>query len=161
MTPDLLPIAQELDVHLRAIREVLRRPLEAVEARGSLTGPQRSVMQVVATHDGLSLKNLSQKVGLSHSTVSGIVDRLEKRGMLTRHTDEKDGRCTRIAVTQQVRDFLRDTLPGLSVHPLIEALGRATETERAAVLDGLRTLRRLMDGSREDAALSSPMSPAS
>jgi len=31
---------------------------------------------------GLSLKLLSEKVSLAHSTVSGIVDRLEKRGMV-------------------------------------------------------------------------------
>jgi len=38
-------------------------------------------------------------VALSHSTVSGIVDRLQARGIVTRSTDSKDRRLTRIALT--------------------------------------------------------------
>ena len=34
--------------------------------------------------DGLSVKELSRRMGLSHSTVSGIVDRLERRGLVAR-----------------------------------------------------------------------------
>jgi DNA-binding MarR family transcriptional regulator len=41
--------------------------------------PQSAVIQAVVKHDGISLKDLSREVSLAHSTVSGIVDRLEKR----------------------------------------------------------------------------------
>ena len=37
-------------------------------------------MRIVVRNDGISLKELSAAVNLAHSTVSGIVDRLEKRG---------------------------------------------------------------------------------
>src|SRR5215813_9710359 len=118
---DPTDMAQEIDRDLRTIREMIRRPLEAEFARGSLTGPQQSAMHALVQSDRMSLKELSAHLGLSHSTVSGILDRLEKRGLVERRTDETDRRHTRISVTQEVRDFLCEVMPKLSIHPLVEA----------------------------------------
>ena len=90
-------LAQEVDQHLSVIRQRLREPLETEFARGGLTGPQRMVMQALVQSEGLSLKQLSAQVSLAHSTVSGIVDRLQARGMVVRSRDEADGRATVIA----------------------------------------------------------------
>jgi DNA-binding MarR family transcriptional regulator len=143
----LAQMAQEIDLHLKAVRQSLRKPVEAEFARGGLTGPQRSVMHVVVESDGISLKDLSQKVGLAHSTVSGIVDRLEKQGLTARTTDKNDGRISLIVASKVVRDYMRDTLPRLTIHPLVEALRRAKPAERNRILMGLRTLRRLVEKS--------------
>jgi DNA-binding MarR family transcriptional regulator len=142
---DLTQMAEAIDRDLRSIRERIRRPLEAEVARGNLTGPQQSVMHALVQSDGMSLKELSAHLGLAHSTVSGIVDRLAERGLLERRTSETDQRVTRITVTRQVRDFVRDTLPGLLTHPLQKALARATKAQRAAVVEGLKTLRELLE----------------
>jgi DNA-binding MarR family transcriptional regulator len=136
-------LAQEIDQHLRAVRQELRQPVEAEFAKGGLTGPQRSVMHALVHSDGLSLKELSRQVGLVHSTVSGIVDRLEKQGLVERRTDSRDRRITMIEASPRVRNYVRNILPALEIHPLEEALGRAKPSERAAILEGLRTLRRL------------------
>jgi len=148
-------MAEEIDLHLKAVRQILRRPVEAEFARGGLTGPQRSVMHVVVQSEGISskgisskgisLKELSKQVALAHSTVSGIVDRLEKQGLLERKTDSNDGRISLIAASKAVLDFLRDTLPSLTIHPLVEALRRAKPAERDKILNGLRTLRRIVE----------------
>jgi len=136
-------LAQEIDQHLRAVRQALRQPVEAEFAKGGLTGPQRSVMHALVHSSGLSLKELSRQVGLVHSTVSGIVDRLEKQGLVERRTDSRDRRVTMIEASPRVRNYVRSILPALEIHPLEEALGRAKPLERVAILDGLRTLRRL------------------
>jgi DNA-binding MarR family transcriptional regulator len=143
--PELTRIAEAIDRDLRAIRERIRRPLEAQVARGNLTGPQQSVLHALVQSDGMSLKELSAHLGLAHSTVSGIVDRLQARGLVERRTSETDGRISLIGVTPPVRDFVRDTLPGLLLHPLEEALARATAAQRGAVVQGLKTLRELLE----------------
>jgi hypothetical protein len=51
-------------------------------------------------------------VGLAHSTVSGIVDRLEKRGLAQRRPNPADGRASMIVVTKMVRDYMRDAISG-------------------------------------------------
>src|ERR1700683_134043 len=107
-------LAQEVDQHLSVIRQRLREPLETEFARGGLTGPQRVVMEALVRSEGLSLKQLSAKVNLAHSTVSGIVDRLQARGMVVRSTDKTDGRATVIAPSPEVRDFVSNRMPQLT-----------------------------------------------
>jgi len=149
--PELARMAQEVDGHLTAVRQILRQPVEAEFARGRLTGPQRSVMQALFHSGGMRIKDLSRRVGLAHSTVSGIVDRLERRGLVERQPNESDRRATTVAVSQMVRDYMRDTFPAMAIHPVMAALRRAKPAERAAVVEGLRILRRLVEGARAPA----------
>jgi len=142
---ELLPLALELEQHLSVIRQEIRRPIEAEFAKGGLTGPQRTVMQALVKSEGLSLKELTAQVGLAHSTVSGIVDRLEKRGLVQRRPNLNDRRHTTITVSEVVREFLEKRYPVIAAHPLLDALRIAKETERSAVVTGIRTLRRLFD----------------
>jgi DNA-binding MarR family transcriptional regulator len=140
-----VPGAQQLDRDLRAIRQILRRPVESEIARGELTGPQVALIQILVRSGPLSVKELSAQAGLAHSTVSGIVDRLEQRGILRRAADKRDARFTRIAVTGEVEAYLRKSLPALTLDPLAEALRRATPAQRKLVLAGVATLRRLLE----------------
>jgi len=102
-------------------------------------------MAVIVRHHGISLKDLSREVSLAHSTVSGIVDRLEKRGLLVRRQDPADGRITRIHPSAEVEAFVRDRIPVLSHGPLEGALKRATDKERAAIAKSLQRLRELLE----------------
>jgi len=142
---ELHQLAFELEQHLSAIRQEIRRPIEAEFAKGGLTGPQRSVMQALVRTQGMSLKELTAQVGLAHSTVSGIVDRLEKRGLVERQPNLNDRRHTRITASEVVGEFMKKKYPILAAHPLFDALHIAKQTERNAVVTGIRTLRRLLD----------------
>src|SRR5271168_3353542 len=144
----LLKLARDIDQQLGAIRQRLREPLETEFARGGLTGPQRIVMQAIVQSKGLSLKQLSAQVSLAHSTVSGIVDRLQSKGMVDRRRDDADGRATIITASAEVRDFLKNRMPELAISPLLGALRTATAAEGATVLRGLRKLRALIERSR-------------
>lgn len=147
---ELNTLAREIGEHLRVIRQILRRPMEAEFARGHLTGPQQLVMEVLVRSHGLSLKELSQQVSLSHSTVSGIVDRLEKRGFVKRKAHPNDRRFTVITPSKAVEEFLKKKLPVLTINPLAEVLARANAGEREEILRGVRTLRRAVDESTKE-----------
>lgn len=152
----LLQLAKEIDSHLGAIRQKMREPLEATFASGGgVTGPQRIVMQALIASDGLSLKELSARVSLAHSTVSGIVDRLEARGMLERRTSDIDRRAIVITISEPVRDFLANQMPALAISPLVEALRHAAPADNVAILRGLRKLRVLLEKQRPQAEPSS------
>jgi DNA-binding MarR family transcriptional regulator len=142
---DLATQARRLERDLSGIRRALRKPLEAEVARGELTVPQAAVMQTVVAHPGISLKDLSREVSLAHSTVSGITDRLEKRGMIERRPDPVDGRVSCIYPTLVVTEWVRDRLPALTSGPLESALARVTPEERDAIERALRHLRELLE----------------
>jgi len=139
---NLTDVAREVEEHLSALRRILRQPVETQFARGNLTAPQRGVMEALYRSGGLSLKDLSRQIGLAHSTVSGIVDRLEQRGLAARKRDPEDGRATIIVVSKTVSDYMRREYRALVLHPVAEALRHAGPGARATILEGLRLLRR-------------------
>jgi DNA-binding MarR family transcriptional regulator len=142
---ELRALAQHAERQLNAIQRSMRQRLQAEFARGNLTGPQRLVMSaLVRTQDGLSLKHLSHSVSLAHSTVSGIVDRLVKQGLLERKAHSTDRRITLLVASRPVREFLTTRMPELSLNPLVEALEHATPVQRQTIKKALDTLAHLL-----------------
>ncbi len=141
--------AAEIERDLSAIRRMMRKPLEAEVSKGNLTVPQKAAMAVVVRHEGISLKELSTAMSLAHSTVSGIVDRLEKQGLVERHTDASDGRISRIHAAAVVKDFVREKIPELSRGPLSAALDRASAQERSQIAAAMRRLRELLEAAQQ------------
>jgi DNA-binding MarR family transcriptional regulator len=147
----VLQDAARIEAHLQNIRRVLRESIwsEARRLRVPLTPPQVLALQVLVDHlreadEGLSLSELSRRMELAHSTVSGIVTRLERRGLLRRTTRPDDRRFVTIELTRPVKEWVGYELPALRLRPLTAAIGEATEQERSAILDGLATLQRLL-----------------
>jgi DNA-binding MarR family transcriptional regulator len=138
-------LAERIARDLNAIRRVLRKPLEAELVKNQLTVPQVTVLTIVARQPGITLKELSHEVNLAHSTVSGIVDRLEKRELVERRADSADGRVSRIYPSEQVTGFIRDRVPVLGAGPLEAALRRAMRVERVAISRALEKLRSLLE----------------
>src|SRR6202035_1623320 len=129
---------------LSAIHHAMRKALKAEVAKGDLTGPQTAVMRIVVSKPGVSLRDLSREVSLSHSTVSGIIDRLQKQGMVERAADEADGRIVRVRPTAAVKIWIERQLPQLKVGPLQGALQRADPEEREALAKAIARLRKLL-----------------
>jgi DNA-binding MarR family transcriptional regulator len=141
----LLHEAETITGLLRSIRIILKRPVREAIAGSGLTAPQVSVLRAVVENEGLSLKDLSARLGLAHSTVSVIVDRLEHIGLLQRQTNAADRRFTCINPTAAVTTWVK-TAAALH-HPatLVEALQRASLKERALIREGLTKLRDLLE----------------
>jgi DNA-binding MarR family transcriptional regulator len=141
---ELRELAQQTERQLNIIQRSMRQRLQAEFARGNLTGPQRLVMAALVPTQGLSLKQLSEAVSLAHSTVSGIVDRLVKQGLIERQTHPTDRRITLLVASHPVREFMETRMSELALHPLLEALRHASPTELRAITKGLNTLIQLL-----------------
>jgi DNA-binding MarR family transcriptional regulator len=147
-------IAASLDT----IGRVMRRSAwdEARRLPVALTAPQLLAMQTLVEaaqprpgagdpgDGGLSMSALSARMGLAHSTTSGIVDRLERLGLVQRVPRPDDRRFTIVQVTGAVTAWVRDKLPARKASPLSAALELATSEERAAIREGVAILERLL-----------------
>jgi len=94
--------------------------------------------------DGRSIKEIATRTQLAHSTLSGMLGRMEKVGLIERSRDALDGRLVRIHLTtaaQNLEPKCRRLLKQLS--DLIEAgLGERKVTQARELLRGLtETLR--------------------
>src|SRR4029453_11848163 len=96
--PALMRQADDILATVRTLwKDLLRNPFADAEQSG-ITGPQITVMACLVTKGPMTLTELSRSLGMSHSTASGIVDRLQHRGLLQRAEDAVDRRRTSIAV---------------------------------------------------------------
>ena len=62
--------------------------------------------------DGISPSEIAQQLGVTRATVTGLLDGLEKCGLISRQTHPDDRRAFCIELTPQGRQFLADLLPG-------------------------------------------------
>lgn len=64
-----------------------------------VTGPQRLVVRLIGQSPGLPARDIAQTLGLHPSTLTGILARLEKQGMIRREVDGADRRKAHFELT--------------------------------------------------------------
>jgi len=82
-----------------------------MQASIGLTGPQRVALRVLGRRPGISAGALSDILRLHPSTLTGILHRLERRGLVRRTRDPEDRRRARLALTARGRQ-LNVSTPG-------------------------------------------------
>jgi DNA-binding MarR family transcriptional regulator len=77
-----------------------------------LTLPRFDVMaQIARDPDGLTFVELSRRLLVTAGNLTGIVDRLERDGLVAREAHETDGRARRIRLTGAGRRMMTRLLP--------------------------------------------------
>lgn len=94
---------------------------------------------------------IRQFLNLNSSTVSGIIDRLEKKGLLARLPKSGDKRVVNIALTSS-GDKLLSTIPSLLHEQLSEKLNKLDDEKLSKVEESLETLIQLLDIEQVDAS---------
>ena len=118
---------------LRRLFRAIQEYSKEVQSRSGLSAPQLWALQIVGSHAGISIGELSDRMFAHPSTVSGVVDRLETRGALRREVDEQDRRGVRLTLTARGRGALRR-----SPQPVQSGLARALEQMPRTQLSQLR-----------------------
>jgi DNA-binding MarR family transcriptional regulator len=111
-------------------------------SRWDLSPSQFNVLNLLRDHaSGLSQTDLSEALLTHRSNVTGLVDRLEERGLLQRHNVPADRRAYRVALTETGRKLLQDILP--VYYQAAEEVWSPMPTKRAkelvAELDAINT----------------------
>jgi DNA-binding MarR family transcriptional regulator len=128
---------------LWAIDHGLQQRSKRMTALLGVTGPQRLVIRVLGRFPGLSAGRLAEVLHLHPSTLTGILDRLERKGLLTRRTDPEDRRRVVLGLTAVGRRLdvdSRGTIESLVTEALAERSPRQVQAARevlAAVAAGL------------------------
>ncbi|MGH7803354.1 MAG: MarR family winged helix-turn-helix transcriptional regulator [Candidatus Binatia bacterium] len=109
---------------LLEISRVCRAPAVAEEV--GLSEAQAEVLRLLDAPEGSPMCRVADRLGCDPSNVTGIVDRLEARGLVERHADERDRRVKNLVLTPAGRE-LRERLA--EPPPLLRALS-ADDQER-------------------------------
>nr|WP_224244622.1 MarR family transcriptional regulator [Hyalangium gracile] len=88
---------------LWAVDHGLQSTSKRMESTLGITGPQRLVLRLVGRFPGITAGALAQILHVHPSTLTGVLKRLEKRGLLERKSDPLDGRKALFALTEAGR----------------------------------------------------------
>jgi len=88
-----------------AVDHSLQRTSRRMEKTLGVTGPQRVVIRIVGRFPGIPAGDLARYLHLHPSTLTGILARLEKSGVIRRRADPRDGRRSLLGLTDKGRRF--------------------------------------------------------
>ena len=139
------------DIAISEIMQSLRRIFKAIHNYSSevsdkfgITGPQLWALNTISKNEGLPLGELSKKMYLRPSTITGLVDRLEKKGYVARDRDQKDRRVVKIQLTPKGKALVKrspNPIQGKMIYGL-RSLGRG---ELRSIYDSIQKLVEIME----------------
>lgn len=140
MTETILPRGAAYEL---AIFQALRRLQQAAEVHakhlsryGGLTPLQQLILQVLAVQKELTASQLAGFVSLSPASLSGVLERMESRGLLSRRRDEQDRRKQWLQLEASGREALQ-AAPSLLPEHVLQRFAGLPEWECHAILAAL------------------------
>jgi DNA-binding MarR family transcriptional regulator len=127
---------------------------------GPLSLVHLHVLMQLVEEGPLPMRTLAETLDVSQASATGIVDRMEQRGLVERRRDDEDRRVVRVALTDAGRSLIAGIGAERRGH-LAMLLDELSDDDLAAFLRGSRALRRARERfSARQSAQRAPMEPA-
>ena len=124
-----------------------------------VTGPERLVIRILGEIPDLTPSELAEIMHLDPSTLTGLIGRLVRRRLVSRHSDEQDARKSHLRLTAEGEavDRVRSGTVEAGVRAALDALPPEDLVTTVAVLAALsRSLDAVSSGARAPAAAPAP-----
>jgi len=136
----------------------LRRIVRAIELQSrqlmrthGLTGPQIFILKALMQLGDSTVGRLAEQVSLSKPTVTDILNRLERQGLVSRVRSEEDKRCVWVTVTDLAREKLDDA-PQLLQKSFADEFNSLKKWEQLQLVSALHKLAAMTDAEQIDPA---------
>lgn len=139
--------ADEIIEIFKSIRKSIGFKSEKSAKKYGFTSPQIGVIFHLYMMPSITLQSLSEHMNLTKSTVSGIVDRLEKQGVVTRKIPKDNRRIVKLSISEEFKknndickmkkEFMADFIS--------ESIKNADPKEIEKMIYGLRQLSILLN----------------
>lgn len=120
-----------------AIDHGLQSTSKRMELTLGITGPQRLVIRLLGRFPGVTAGQLAEVLRVHPSTVTGILKRLQRRGLISRRLDPADARRVFLGLTPAGRKL--DVASGGTVESAIEEALRGIPAPRIAAARAVLT----------------------
>jgi len=131
-------------IALRKIIQAIDMNSKKLVKRVGLTGPQLVILQEISNLGEVTAGEIAKAVSLSQATVTGILERMEKRGLLARQRSESDKRRIMVRITEAGEQILQEA-PPIMQEAFIERFASLPDWEQTMILSSLQRLVSIMD----------------
>ncbi|WP_160688028.1 MarR family transcriptional regulator [Clostridium sp. C2-6-12] len=139
--------ADEIIEIFKNIKKAINFKSEESAKKYGFTAPQLGVIFHLHRMPSITLNDLSEHMLLTKSTVSGIVDRLEKQGVVTREIPKDNRRIVRLSISKEFKKnndickMKKEFITGF----IADAIKNTDSDEVNKMIDGLKQLSILLN----------------
>lgn len=137
---EFLPLLRELVRSYQAFENFSAPHIKSM----NLTSPQFDVIATLANQAPMTCKTLGEKTLITKGTLTGILDRLEIKGIVERKANEEDGRSQKIMLTLSGLEIFEHAFPNHMRH-LEKAFNQLSPQEMINLTNSLKQLRETME----------------
>ena len=138
-------------IALRKITRAIDLHSKQLVRESGLTAPQLLVLKEVEILGDAKPSVVAKNVHLSQATVTAIIDRLEKAGLIARERSREDRRAVDLILTTEGRKRL-ESAPELLQAGFIEKFNKLEDWERSQMVSSIQRLAAMMDAGDIEAA---------
>jgi len=109
-----------------------------------VSAPQLHCLLALYDHGPLPPSQIARYIMVKSSTVTGIIDRLEQKGLVTRIRNSPDRRVITIELTEAGRTLVLNAPPPIQ-HKIVDGLKKLPESEVEQVINSLSKLTHMLD----------------
>jgi DNA-binding MarR family transcriptional regulator len=146
-----MPDHNDLLKSLRQITQAIDLYSKHLFKESGLTSPQLLVLQAVCVRGREKPSEIARAVNLSQGTITSIVDRLERAGLVDRERGADDKRVIEVVVTDAGRERLADAPEPLQQN-FLEAFGALEDWEKSLLVSSVQRIASMMQADTLDAA---------
>ena len=139
-----LTFEEQVIIALRRITRAADIHSHLLQRQFGVTGPQLTTLRVIHRLQPVSTGALARAACIGYATLTGVLDRLEEHGFVTRNRDRDDRRTVIVAMTKAGEELL-GFAPSLLQTRLREELSRMPDEKRILVRDSLLQVATLME----------------
>ncbi|MFC1400148.1 MULTISPECIES: MarR family winged helix-turn-helix transcriptional regulator [Streptacidiphilus] len=143
MSQQLDPLSLEVVDLMANLVALFHKEYEEAASARSLTGAQAKVLALLR-RGPMPMRQIAQTLSCEPSNITGIVDRLELRGLVARQADPDDRRIKRVAATEAGRTASEELRESLNFARAPLAALEPTEREQLRDL-----LQRIVEGAQQ------------
>jgi len=127
----------------KSIQKIYREHIFEKSRQYGFTGPQIGLIIGLYKNPFITLNEMSECLGLSKSTVSGIVERLVGQGVVIREIPENNRRIVRLSLSPEFQK--NNVLQELINQYITDTIKGASEEEIEKIISGLEILHTLIE----------------
>ncbi|GFO70220.1 MarR family transcriptional regulator [Geomonas limicola] len=139
-------VAEIID-NIRRVFQVVNEHSKRAEKETGITGPQLWAIKTIAEFAPIKGAELARRMYLHPTTVVGILDRLEARGLVVKNRSTVDRRIVEVELTEQGKALVASA-PEVAQGMLVKGLEPLPDRTLLKISDGLDELVRIL-GAKE------------
>lgn len=129
--------------NIRRVFQVVNEYSKRIEKKTGITGPQLWAIKTIAQESPIMVSELARRMYLHPATVVGILDRLEKQGLVVRVRSTVDRRVVRAELTGRGQELVRKA-PEVAQGLLVSGLENLPPKNLKNISSGLDQLVNLL-----------------